>query len=195
MAKANKNTSKQSDDTASVEKRVDAMMDPRANDQIETPGNVIAPAAETTLPPLDIYAQPTGAPPLAAELSKDTQPHEEKPDEPTPLTSAPPAVEERTSETVEDSLPTEITIKPLDIDTPQSDDAIADIVAQEADAVLAAEDANIADDAESLQAVESDQSARHGHPIFWFIVFILAVLCIAVGIMLMNPNLSLPFSA
>lgn len=82
-----------------------------------------------------------------------------------------------------------VQVPPLAIDDPRSDAAIDDIVAQEADEVLAAEDAKTADEAE--QAVPAEPVSRpHGHPIFWFVIAFLAILALVGGFLLLQPGLS-----
>jgi hypothetical protein len=98
-----------------------------------------------------------------------------------------------TPDTSTDSPAEAVVIPPLDIDTPQSDAAIDDIVAAEADTVLAAHDASIEAaeaDAEPLE----DESQHTRHPIFWFMITLVAVLAMLIFYVLLQPGLQLPFS-
>ena len=73
------------------------------------------------------------------------------------------------------------------LDTSQSDAAIDDIVAQDADNLLAAEDANLAAQIEDLN---DDPERPRGHPIFWFVVAFFAILALFGGYLLLSPGLS-----
>lgn len=87
-----------------------------------------------------------------------------------------------------------VAVEPAQLDTPESDAAIDDIVAKEADEVLAAQDAGIAaaqDQAEGQTA----EPEKHGHPVFWFIIVLLVVLIGVAVYVLTSPGLELPFSA
>lgn len=120
---------------------------------------------------------PAGPPPLPTKAAKP------QPDQsPTPATK------------VVDAKPGEIAIEPINLDTPESDAAIADIVAQEADQVLAAEDAGISA-AQQDADTAPPEAEKHGHPIFWFVVVLLVILAAIAAYVLMNPDLDLPFSA
>lgn len=86
----------------------------------------------------------------------------------------------------------DIAIEQVKLDTPETDAAIDDIVAKEADEVLAAQDAGIA--AAAAQTAEP-QPEKYGHPIFWFIILVLVIVAALTTYVLMNPGLELPFSA
>jgi hypothetical protein len=145
-----------------LEARVDAMMD------VSTPKT---PAQ----PDLDIFADPTpGAPALAQPIAEA---------EPTETTEITPAIDLPSNE---EAAPTP------DLDTPQSDAAIADIVAQEADQVLAAEDAGILAAQDTADNIP-EEPANHGHPIFWFGVLLLVAIAVIAAIMLTSPGLAVPF--
>ena len=88
----------------------------------------------------------------------------------------------------EDPIIQQISDSPLD--TPQSDAAIADIVAQDADELLAAEDNATAELAEDSA---TDEPVEHGHPIFWTIIALLVILALFFMYVLLTPGLSLPF--
>ncbi len=87
----------------------------------------------------------------------------------------------------------DVGIQPVNLDTPESDAAIDDIVAKEADEVLAAQDASVAA-AESEVESQATEPEKHGHPIFWFIIVLLVVVIAITAYVLMNPGLELPFS-
>lgn len=81
----------------------------------------------------------------------------------------------------------DVVVTPIAIDTPESDEAIADIVAEEADTVLAAEDAGI----EATQtAVEPNatEPRKHGHPVLWFIIAVLVMVAGLTAYLLLNPS-------
>lgn len=87
----------------------------------------------------------------------------------------------------------DIIIPEGDLDTPESDAAIDEIVTEEADQILAAQDNGI--DAEQADTEPDNNQEKHGHPIFWFIILLLVVLAAIFAYVLMNPDLDLPFSA
>ncbi|CAN5184766.1 hypothetical protein BH09PAT3_BH09PAT3_1590 [soil metagenome] len=129
-------------------------------------------AKRETAPPLDIFAdeQPAAAP---VEVVADT------PDD----------IPEESIETPGE----DIVVEPLAIDTPQSDAAIDDIVAQEADQVLAAQDAGI-EAAQAEAEPYTEVPPKHGHPIFWFMIVLLVVIAITAAYVLTSPGLSVPFA-
>lgn len=86
----------------------------------------------------------------------------------------------------------DVAVTPAQLDTPESDAAVDAIVAEEADQVLAAQDAGIAAEQDSAEPVEEE---KHGHPVFWFIIVFFVVLAMIFAYVLMNPDLNLPFSA
>lgn len=88
----------------------------------------------------------------------------------------------------------DVTIKPVNLDTPESDAAIDDIVAHEADEVLAAQDAGI-EAAQARADSATVEPEKHGHPIFWFMILFLVVIAVIAFVVLTNPGLELPFSA
>jgi len=87
----------------------------------------------------------------------------------------------------------DVQVPPLNIDSPASDAAIADIVAQEADQVLAAEDAGVAAAKIDADAAVAQVPKRHKHPLFWFFVTLLAVVAVIIVVLLVNPNLTPSF--
>lgn len=86
-----------------------------------------------------------------------------------------------------------IIIPKASLDTPESDAAIDAIVAEEADQILAAQDAGI----EAVQADSgpTDDEVKHGHPVFWFMIVLIVAVAAIFAYLLMNPDLDLPFSA
>jgi hypothetical protein len=79
------------------------------------------------------------------------------------------------------------------LDTPESDAAIDAIVADEADQILAAQDAGV--ETAQEDAMPNDDQEKHGHPVFWFVVVLLVVLAVIAAYVLMNPDINVPFSA
>jgi hypothetical protein len=70
------------------------------------------------------------------------------------------------------------------LDDAKSDAAIDDIVAQEGDEVLAAEDAGLASaEAASPELVDAAATKKH-HPIFWFIILLLVILAVVSAVAL-----------
>lgn len=84
-----------------------------------------------------------------------------------------------------------ITVQPLAIDTPDSDAAIEDIVAQEADEVLAAQDAGVLAASQSSQPDEPER--LQGHPFFWFFIILLVILIAVASLIVTSPGLSPSF--
>lgn len=219
MAK-NKQTDIRSNENDALEAKVDAMMDVYAKPL--QPGDSVAPEAgeESTQKdaPLDIFAG-TGSPiteAVEASSAAETPGAPALPGKtPKPVKISPdPAVEEPSpavsplnpelpiaelealagpSSTEDSAQVGDLEIKPLNIDTAQTDAAIDDIVAQEADEVLAAQDAGIQvanDEAEPAQ-----QPVKHGHPLFWFVVLLLVIVAGLFAYTLTHPDLTLPFGA
>lgn len=85
----------------------------------------------------------------------------------------------------------DIVVPTTDLDTPESNAAIDDIVAQEADQVLAAEDAGIR--AAQQDAVSEYQPPKepHGHPIFWFLIVLLVIIAGLTFYVMTRPGLEL----
>jgi len=156
-----------------VEAKVDRMMD-------------ISPAPSDAQP-LDIFAG-QGAPTLPGKPTH----HKSVPEVITP-TATETVVKVETQLDTSNVVLTEPEIGPLNIDTPQTDAAIQDIVTQEADEVLAAQDAGIEAAVADADTVPEEPAPR-GHPVFWFIMFVLVVLIILGGIMLTSPGLSPSFA-
>lgn len=170
MTKSKKNDEEPRTAAELLEARVDAMMDPSAEPVPATPS--VPDSTPATAPPLK--GSPKPQPTVEVPLPELTLPQQL----------------DDIAVTTETAPPADITIEPVALDTPDSDAAIDDIVAQEADEVLAAEDAGLA--AQS-QDDAIDEPQKHGHPIFWFIVFMLVILVVIAGVMLVNPNIDLPF--
>lgn len=146
--------------------------------------------------PLDIFAgAPGGAPALPKDLDVDFDgivDPEPKPKVRAPRVSQVQVTEEKTPEAAS---PGEIEIGSVNIDTPESDAAIDDIVAEEADKVLAAEDAGLRAAERQAQAHVVEPPAKNGHPIFWFLIFILVTLAFLTLYVMTSPGLELPFLA
>lgn len=150
-----------------LDQDADGLVDPRAAELNDSLG-VTKPAPKT----------------LTAEEKVDAMMAADPSPEPTaaePLKSAPVAGDD-------------VPVGPLALDTPQTDAAIDDIVAQEADQVLAAEDAGIRLANDEAEANAAEPVERHGHPVFWFVVALLVVLALIFAYVLMQPGLNLPFS-
>lgn len=90
----------------------------------------------------------------------------------------------------------DIAVPPVNIDTPESDAAIDDIIAQEADQVLAAEDAGIRAARQNAEAGYEPPKKPHGHPIFWFLILLIVIIAFLTFYVLTSPGLELqsPFS-
>lgn len=148
---------------------------------------------------------------VASESSAEPQPKQESAT--STVSSAPPVTKEQAKqlaavEKTHHATPHKEAIKPAvvetapieeapvnlkDLDTPQTDAAIKDIVAQEADIVLAAEDAGIAQAYEVVEEQPEPEESSSGHPIFWFFVTLLVVVIAVLTILLFFPNVSVPF--
>jgi hypothetical protein len=161
------------DQPTELEQHVDAMMaaDPVTPPPLDIFAGTDAPSEATSAPTLPgrhhvVKAQPPETPSL------------------TPKQSQP--------EPVEDSKD-DVVVPPLTIDTTQSDEAIDDIVAKEADQVLAAQDAGITLANDEAEQSAPDEPEQTGHPVFWFIVALLAIISVLGMILLTSPGLELPF--
>lgn len=155
-----------------LEARVDAMMDVNADGIKDKP--------------LDIFAgqsSPVDSVPGAPPMPKSVKPESEPDQTPEPVV---------TPQVVDVPESDEIQIPTDNLDTPQSDEAIKDIVAQEADEVLAAQDAGIERELDAVNTAETPP-AKHGHPIFWFIITLLVILIGAAAYVVTSPGLTLPF--
>lgn len=173
MAKSKDTTNHQPAADQELEAKVDAMMDPSLPDAAAT--EPAGPAkAGGELPPLDIFSDPQTAPAVPDDLLTElkSQPDPAASEEP-PVQTEPPAVE---------------------LDDPATDAAVDAIEAQEADTLLETEDAE--QQAAAEQMPETAPAARkkvHHHPVFWTIVFVLAILAILAGYLLASGgNSQLP---
>jgi len=79
-----------------------------------------------------------------------------------------------------------VAIKPDEYDDPKLSEVISDIVAQESDEVLLAEDNLLVNTAENSQPLADDSSS---HPIFWILVAIVCLVAIAIALFLVDPNI------
>lgn len=158
-----------------LEARVDAMMDVNAD-------------GITDSQPIDIFAgqmpEAPGAPPVPGVRVHKPAPINAIAGEPTVATN--PVVSE-------EPLTDDVKVPNVEIDTPQTDEAIADIVAQEADEVLAAQDAGIERAIETADNTDTVPAQKHGHPIFWFVILLLVIVAAAAAFVLTRPGLKLPF--
>lgn len=143
-----------------LEARVDAMM---AVDRAEKPASKPKeqPKAEGDLPPLDIFSDSKTAPAVPDHLLEQ-------------IGGAEPAETEE-PQAAEESIPA------VELDDPTSDAAVDEIVEAEGDTVLDTEDAEA-----EVNTAETEPKRKpvHHHPIFWTIVFILAVLAVVVTYLL-----------
>ncbi len=202
-----------SDDPKLVAK-VDAMMDPSVTEKsLPDSESSDVPATEletktnsdpqTNMPPLDIFAEASSAPPLntldlepPAKVRKDklktkTTPKKVKATEAKNLTTE--KVLEAEDESIE-AMPAldtgtdeDVTVKvkparPIEYDDPKTAQAIEDIVAEESDAVL-----SLIDEAETEKYRDAVEQEKHGHPIFWALIAIICLLAAAMALFLMYP--------
>jgi hypothetical protein len=139
-----------------LEARVDAMMAPDRPDQpvVKVSENKAEANADPNLPPLDIFANPTTAPEVPDHLLED--------------------IESTIDEAADEKAPGDTVPPQANLDDPTTDAAVDDIVAQESDTVLANEDAAT----EAMQDEAEPEPRKGRHPIFWTIVFLLAVAAI-----------------
>lgn len=152
-----------------LEARVDAMMAPDRPDQpaiAQPKSNTQAPAAGTAddqdLPPLDIFTSPATAPDVPDHLLED--------------------IENTIDEAAAEKEPGETVPPEVSLDDPTSDAAVDEIVAEEGDTVLATEDAAL----EENQAETEPVPEKGRHPIFWAIIFILAVAAVVAAYLLVT---------
>ncbi|HET7320179.1 MAG TPA: hypothetical protein VFI84_01165 [Candidatus Saccharimonadales bacterium] len=161
-----------------LEERVDAMMDPKGSSPEPSESEPEATTADDgALPPLDIFAGATTAPPVPSDLATEI------PEEPEDVASqgtnksapAGDAGQEIPSET--------------QLDDAVSDAAVDDIVAHESDTVLAAEDAAL-----KTQTVHEPKPKKiHHHPVFWTFITLIVLVAIALALLLVSGgNWQLP---
>ena len=166
-----------------VEARVDAMMD------VNSDGIVDTESSATQNEPIDIFAgaePPVDIAPSAPPLPTGRQP---KVAEPVQETVVAPVQTPVAAEPVVD----DVKVPEVELDTPQTSEAIDDIVAQEADEVLAAQDAGIERELEASEATDIQPAKHSGHPVFWLIIALLVAIAAAAAYILTSPGLSLPF--
>lgn len=197
-----------------LEKRVDAMMDPKKPD--ETIPETKPPAKAGTVPPADVQSVTT-APQLSSKLRKKitvsgvpTEPlsidkldeltesiaaseSEDKPKtKPAPKKVAPkPEADEQEPEKTDEPLAgNDPTDKSTDLDDAQTDKAVEDIVAYESDVMLAVADSTAEAHSREL-AVPEHKPHRMFSTFMWTIVALVVVLAIGLCILLvMGDSLS-----
>lgn len=179
MAHSKDSTNSDTVAASALEAKVHDMMDvEKERSSVVMPDTA---AAGTSLPPLDIFnSDAPGAPAIVGKPK------------PTKVASIPDETIEPLQVTAPEETPTTAIpateLQSPNLDTPQSDAAIDDIVAQEADEVLAAEDAGIAAAELNTQEVESSPQ-KHGHPIFWFFVLLLVIIAVLTSLVFVRPDL------
>ncbi len=190
-----------SDEDPKLVAEVDEMMDTElpkepTNTEVDpedTPTKRVNIKDEVDLPPLDIFTEVPGAPPLqtaekvkpAEVIPESTQPPANDVDE-AGQTNNPPI------ETLkEEEVPTTFNPKqPDNYDDPKTAEAIDEIVAEESDATLDVADQKKAE----AEAASKPAEYNKGHPFFWALVFIVAIIAIVIAIFLLDPSLHNPLS-
>lgn len=177
-----------------LEAKVDAMMSISGPDASPTTPAVSGAADEPkkadTLPPLDIFSDPKTAPEVPKTLLKKlgktpSAPEPQVETEAVQTTPAPETTEpEPAEEPVAEPAAAEEELPEANLDDATSDAAVDDIVAHESDDALAKEDAEQAAAAAQTEPVEMVDTRRHGHPLLWAIIFVLAVLIIVIAYLL-----------
>lgn len=187
-----------------IEARVDAMMDINADgitDQKQPPASQPIDIFAGTASPVD---DTPGAPPVPG--ARHTKARSSKPEalkQPASQPTLLPAETEEPPATVADPAPLpaapelpladDVKVDNIELDTPQTDEAISDIVAQEADEVLAAQDAGLERAIETADDT-TPPPTKAGHPFFWFFIALLAAIAAAAAYVLTRPGLTLPFA-
>jgi hypothetical protein len=184
-------------------RRVDAMMDPSVEEKPVVPltsSTEEQSEASSDLPPIDIFSETKSAPPLTEPSkgkSKKAESGKEKEDS-APAYEVVPETDPEPTESV-DPKPTEVQVNdglksepkpPEEYDDPAITKAINDIVAEESDEVLSAEDKKLERKRAKAAAVEKNT----GHPIFWALVVIVCLVAIAIGVFIFDPNLHNPLA-
>lgn len=168
---AKKDTSHTSNDIEQLEAKIDAMMDVAVNAQTDE---------DQTKEVVESNAI-ASAPELPQELKVTSRK----------------AKSSATKQVEEDAVADDVAVAPIELDTPESDAAIDDIIAQEADQVLAAEDAGIRAARNDAEESYEPAAESHGHPFFWFLIVLIVVIAFLTFYVLTSPGLELqlPFSA
>lgn len=181
------------EDPKLVEK-VDAMMDPAEDEKktkrpIEPEADPKQDQTEEEIPPLDIFADAPGAPPLDNKPQKTPAKKSPKvadqPDTPPAETLLEPNAGEDEDETSKVPPPK----KPEGYDDPSTAQAIDEIVAHESDTVLAAQDQKLAQESTNEAA-----EAQPTHHIFWAFIAIICLIAIALAVLLADPSIHNPLS-
>lgn len=169
-----------------LETKVDAMMsieDAAQSEQVTTaadkPGIDIFDGNPAPLEaPSDASVSTSGAPLLPHS-------HKTKPLETVdlqPLQSPQPASATQTTD--------DVTVTPLTLDSKESDEAIQDIIAKEADETLAAQDAGIQVANDEVANAVLDEPKSKGHPVIWFVVFVTCLVIVLLAFLLLSPDLA-----
>lgn len=105
--------------------------------------------------------------------------------------------EKRSEDNIEKNLPSSTSsdqplTQPDEYDDPQLSEAISDIVAQESDEVLMAEDSMLLVNDQQDAKVAQDNSGSH--PLFWTLVAIVCIAAVGIALFLVDPNIYHPLS-
>jgi hypothetical protein len=169
-----------------LEAKVDAMMDVSTEQQTAPAPVAQKPEPAKTkdeLPPLDIFSDPSTAPDVPKDLLKQLDKSDISEEDDKTQVSEKPAIQIDVS--VEKADPS--------LDDAVSDAAIDDIVAQESDTTLANEDTERAEAAAVTEPVEKVPKIHH-HPIFWTIIFLIALVAMISAYWLITGGSNLPGS-
>lgn len=178
--------------------KVDEMMDPDQDGVVvstvdepmplESEADLPKISREPELPPLDIFADAPSAPLLTKKKSKKVVVAPALTPDTTTVT---PEAETQSAEPEVESLPVSSEeIKPEEFDDPDTAKAIDDIVAHEGDTALNVEDSK----RRSREEASEPPKEKHGHPIFWTLVFLVCVVAIVMAAFLADPQLFHPLS-
>jgi cobalamin biosynthesis Mg chelatase CobN len=214
MRDKKKATPEKTPEQEALEKRVDAMMDPKRPDEpIE---NELAPPAEDPEPTVTAVSPPAADPPTTATTAPQLSPKLRKQIAVTEVPAQPLSIDkldELTKSITESDTPKKtkksadksekpdkqeesdeqenITEQSTDLDDAQTDEAVEDIVAYEGDVMLAVADST----AEERNRQAEEPSAQKGHPVFsviiWVLVAAVVMLIIALcALLLLGDNLA-----
>jgi len=160
--------------------------------------------------PIDIFADSPGTAPLLDKktkkaVQKSLASIDDQAQTSSKNTDNTPIVQEQNNDHDEDALETNVEedssipiqpdqplTQPDEYDDPKLADAISDIVAQESDEVLLAEDSLLLTHGQQDTQVVEDSSS--GHPFFWTLVAIVCLAAIGIALFLVDPNIYHPLS-